>query len=171
MTTAIFLMSALGGCLVWPSADDEDNCTSEFDPRTAGEPLGSSARIERVTLEAGSTEGISVTLGELTDKAGWTRRYDRMIQQFDGMSDTEINELAGTQGICWGVPHTEPTVSAMGSYIFLLGHTPIQGMRWDAGHNDTINFGDTRGAIRPDTVLRSSPGLNPRLVVAGTPEQ
>ncbi|MEE3850444.1 hypothetical protein VZC37_08860 [Gordonia sp. LSe1-13] len=162
------LATVVNGCAVSPFAgDDEETCSSEFDPRAAGEPLGSSNRFLHVSAAAGATPGLTTTLAELTAQAGWAQSYDQMIKQFDGMSDPEINELAGTGTICWQVPHGAPDVGATGSYIFLKARKPVQAVRWDAaGDRDPISLLDTPGGINPDTALTSRPGVNPRLVVA-----
>ncbi|MDS1113643.1 hypothetical protein RD149_07675 [Gordonia westfalica] len=174
LTTIIgcLAMSSVG-CLPLPKPSEapKEKCTSEFHLWSNEEPLGTTAGFLRVAEEMAATPGATTNLDEISRRAGWSEAsWDRVLLVSGGTTSADLNELAGTIGICFdGFGSSDPDSGFDGHYVFFDGPTPRQTA--PAGPRPVIETGESPVIRRNEPLVSDTslkmPVLHP--VTAETP--
>ncbi|MEO9328557.1 hypothetical protein [Gordonia aurantiaca] len=104
------------------------SCSSEFALRSNEQPLGSTADFLRVAEEMAVAAGTTTSLDEIARSARWPDgRWDRVVMIGGSSTSADVNELAGTTGICFhGLGSGDYDSGFDGYYVFFDGPTPRQ---------------------------------------------
>ncbi|MFE0752229.1 hypothetical protein [Gordonia sp. NPDC058843] len=132
MATAIligFVAASSVGCLPLPHPRDapKEECAREFHLWSNDQPLGPSDEFLRVAREIAATPGAVTDLDKVSRRAGWSGRWDRVVVVGGSTSSADLNELAGTTGICFdGFNGGDSDSGFNGHYVFFDGPHPKQ---------------------------------------------
>lgn len=121
------------------------------------EPLGSGDRLVEEFAKAVELRVESVTMGEMTLRAGWLDGWDRAVWVGPGSTADSVNADAGTEigaNCLRGLPHgssgsdgaTYPTYT-----VFVSRGVPVQAVMW-RDPNPDLRIG--RAFLAPDSVLK-----------------
>lgn len=139
--TSIALAALISSCgLVTPpkqhvQAQESRDCSRgsfRFSVRGGAEPLGSGETLYRKMLDAQESRQ-TVSMLDITDAAGWSDGWDRMVDVWERTDQDELNSRAQTPGYCWdGLPASAPDSDhpADGFYLFVRDGRPVQFVRY-----------------------------------------
>lgn len=154
------LAMSVAGCLPLPRPDDEPGreCTRQFHLWSNEQPLGPTADFLEVAEELAATPGATTSLDEIARQAGWSGGpWDRVVVVAGGTSSADLNELAGTTGVCFdGFGSSDPDSGFDGHYVFFDGPHPRQAA--GAGSRPVIDT-DGHPLVRRDDPLVSDTTL------------
>ncbi|WP_416565486.1 hypothetical protein [Nocardia testacea] len=162
--TALAAVLLLPGCSVVDglsgkagSPSEERTCTAEFHIAGNSSSLGSGVRFQ-YALEDAVKGNQPTNLDRLAQTAGWTGKWDRIVDLFPGVTAEDLERITGITGMCWKSLPTKDSGSEQqyGYYLFLDGNDPVQTIPWTSDIK-YLEFGDA-GVVRRDAELAPTRG-------------
>ncbi|UGT41834.1 hypothetical protein LTV02_39055 [Nocardia yamanashiensis] len=117
---------------------DAPACLAEWDLRNSGEPLGSGALLlEELQKATSSANPQGTPFVEIAHKAGWSDGWDRMVDVYEDIKESDLNMTAQTEGYCWRNVPTDAgsNFAPTGFYLFVKDQKPVQAIEWRVQHN------------------------------------
>lgn len=163
-------IAPVSGCSALPSTDRAAptmQCEVEFRIDDNIQPLGPSEQFRLAASKlAAARPTATTTLDEVSREAGWTGRWDRVIQASDNTDSETINAAAGTTGVCFlGISRSDPDFGAQGDYIFFDGPRPVQTMYWD-GSTEIMRALGASPSIQRDEPLTAETDSDPPMLLS-----
>lgn len=106
--------------------------TFDFTAMSDTQPLGRSDALYQKMIEATGNKQ-SVSMLDLTNSAGWSDEWDRMVGVWEDAERDELNSRAQTPGYCWkGLPSNSGMSDrpSDGFYLFIRDNEPVQFVRY-----------------------------------------
>lgn len=164
LTTLGIVVTTMTACSSSHSGHDngiDATCAGSFDMLSTDQPLGARDALDRAVSEAiGRPEKVSVA--DLTQAAGWSATWDRVVVAKAGITRERMNQASGLQDYCW--PNLPTAVGSDGParvfYVFFDGDRPLQSIRTDTSKEYFHRYG-SGDVLRPDTRLEPVPPRSP----------
>ncbi|MFB8007717.1 hypothetical protein [Nocardia sp. NPDC056000] len=149
---AATLATLVSGC----SSDAGDKveappCAATFDVSNSPETLGSGARFN-AELQNVKTRTEPFPLVEVTNAAGWSDDWDRVVEVRVNTTGAKLNGKAETAGYCWkNIPESDGEGFRPQEYwLFVKDGRPVQSVRWQ-GPTPVLQVGS--GALTKESML------------------